>query len=292
MFLLRLIRTNNGSLLDVLTGNGRIRCLDMTLTTAAFIHCSLVRVLHGAMHKGCFGGPCQSKDLQQNGPVTSVALFPQPTVTTDDMHSTWRCNLLVTCAIGQAVVYEDLYNTFNQDWNSEVLMNSDHFDSIFVGITADIDLDGTVELLLGTDSEVMLAYKESEDGDSSYEAVTDNVTKESGVECHTNASPTSHDSSHNIWDDVETMSAAGEETCPSILAHALTRRRKWQRLPRSHWDLETFGYIYSLLWRDVNHDGVPELIIASSTGIYVYEADPVFVIDKLQRVLAALEAAA
>ncbi|CEG46452.1 uncharacterized protein PHALS_02853 [Plasmopara halstedii] len=244
----------------------------------------LVRVLHGSMHRGCLGGPYKSKDVQQNGPVTSVALFPQQTFSMENESSTWICNMLVTCAIGQAVVYEDLYSTSDEDWNNEVLMDSDTFDTILVGITADIDFDGKVELLLGTDSQVMLAYKMSTDID---EEVTEDV--KSDVYSNDSASPSSHDSSHNIWNDIETMSDTGEKSCPSELARSLIPRRKWHRLSRRHWNLETFGYIYSLLWRDINDDGVPELIIASSTGIYVYEADPIFVIDKLRNVLAALE---
>ncbi|POM69394.1 Hypothetical protein PHPALM_14318 [Phytophthora palmivora] len=199
----------------------------------------LVRVFHGQIHERCLGGPFKTKDLQLNGPVTSVALFPKRTATSGETDCMWCCNLLVSCAIGQAVVYEDLYGMFDGDVSGEVLMDSDTFDSIFAGISADIDLDGDVELLLGTDSQIMLAYKQ------------------------------------------------GNEDTPSPSESSLTQR-KWQRLSRSHWDLETFGAIYSLLWRDVNHDGVPELLIASSTGIYVYEADPVFVIEKLDRVLSAL----
>ncbi|ETI42145.1 hypothetical protein, variant [Phytophthora nicotianae CJ01A1] len=100
----------------------------------------LVCVLHGSMQQGCLGGPFKMKDLQLNGPVTSVALFPKQKKTTKESTSIWCCNLLVTCAIGQAVVYEDLYSTSNEDQTSEVLVDSDTFDSIFAGITADIDL--------------------------------------------------------------------------------------------------------------------------------------------------------
>ncbi|KAG2916602.1 hypothetical protein PC118_g11315 [Phytophthora cactorum] len=251
----------------------------------------LVRVFHGSMQRGCLGGPFMMKDLQLNGPVTSVALFPKQKPTTKESTSTWHCNLLVTCAIGQAVVYEDLYSTSDKDRNSEVLVDSDTFDSIFAGITADIDMDGEVELLLGTDSQVMLAYGDGADGGGGHEAVTEDAMKSSheiNTDESTTTSPTSLDSSHNIWNELETISVAGEEVHPLASESSLVRRRKWQRLSRSQWDLETFGAIYSLLWRDINRDGVPELLIASSTGIYVYEADPVFVIDKLERVLASL----
>ncbi|KAG7378650.1 hypothetical protein PHYPSEUDO_009805 [Phytophthora pseudosyringae] len=254
----------------------------------------LARVFHGHLHEGCLGGPFKIKDLQLNGPVTSVALFPKQIAATEEASSSWRCNLLVTCAIGQALVYEDLYSTCNEDRNGEVLLDSDTFDSIFAGVTADVDLDGEVELLLGTDSQVMLAYKESSDGDSSHEtgngyATTSSLEPNAGesAAASSNAPPTSIDSSHNIWNGMEMIPVADEDDHPPAPRSSLPRRRKWRRLSRSHWDLETFGAIYSLLWRDVNHDGVPELLVASSTGIYVYEADPVVVIDKLERVLSA-----
>jgi len=48
--------------------------------------------------------------------------------------------LLVTCAIGQAVVYEDLLSNTDEDKGGEVLLDSDTFDSIFAGIAADINL--------------------------------------------------------------------------------------------------------------------------------------------------------
>ncbi|TDH72120.1 hypothetical protein CCR75_001239 [Bremia lactucae] len=250
----------------------------------------LACVLHGLMHKGRLSGPYKSIDLHQIGPVTSIALFPRPiTPTTETDGRTWQCNVLVTCAIGQAVVYEDIYSTSDQDQKSEMLMDSDSFDSILAGITADIDLasnrlqDGVAELILGTDNQVTLAYKRNADKDSSQDAVSDLSHEVAAVESNQTFTPTSFDSSHNIWSDTETEN---QET--RLLEISLTRRQKWQRLPRPQWDLKTFGVIYSLLWRDINHDGVPELLVASSTGIYVYEADSDMVIDKLNRVLAAL----
>ncbi|KAL3669484.1 hypothetical protein V7S43_005876 [Phytophthora oleae] len=251
----------------------------------------MVRVFHGQMHGGCLGGPFKTKDLQLNGPVTSVALFPKLKLTAEEITSNWCCNLLVTCAIGQAVVYEDLFSTSNEGRNGELLMDSDTFDSIFAGISADIDLDGEVELLLGTDSQVMLAYKKDTDSGSNHEAVNEDAKSlhESSAEelADGNASPTAPDSSPNIWNDLDTIPVVDEDI-RSVPEASLIQRRKWQKLSRPHWDLETFGAIYSLLWRDINRDGVPELLIASSTGIYVYEADPVLVIDKLERVLEAL----
>ncbi|KAK1930352.1 KICSTOR complex protein kaptin [Phytophthora citrophthora] len=247
----------------------------------------LVRVFNGQVHDGCLGGPFKIKDLQLNGPVTSVALFPKQHAAAEGASSTWHCNLLVTCAIGQAVVYEDLYSTSDEGRDGEMLMDSDSFDSIFAGVTADVDLDGKVELLLGTDSQVMLAYKEATDHEEAIKSVHESRAEESTGGNEDTASPTAPDSSPNIWSDLDTIPVEDEDV-HSVPKSSMVQRRKWQKLSRSHWDLETFGAIYSLLWRDINHDGVPELLIASSTGIYVYEADPVLVIDKLQGVLEAL----
>ena len=149
--------------------------------------------------------------------------------------------------------------------------------------------DGHVEVLLGTDNQVMLAYKELRGRRASrHDTMNEDATTKplvSSINERTAASPMSRESSPNIWDDVETIPsvAAGIPRPPEL---SLTRW-KWQRLSRSHWDLETFGAIYSLLWRDVNCDGAPELLVASATGIYVYEVDASFVIQKLLSVLAS-----
>ncbi|KAF4317303.1 hypothetical protein BBO99_00005333 [Phytophthora kernoviae] len=173
----------------------------------------LIRVFHGQVYEGCLGGPYKTKDLQLSGPVTSVALFPKRLNATEEEVSSWHCNLLVSCAIGQGVVYEDLFSTTN-DVSSEVLVDSDSFDSIFAGITADIDLDGEVELLLGTDSQVLLAYKE-EQNDNEESGVTSQDTSTELVEppgeltpASGNASPVSTESSLNIWRDTESASAS------------------------------------------------------------------------------------
>ncbi|CAH0478650.1 unnamed protein product [Peronospora belbahrii] len=247
----------------------------------------LVRVFHGQNHGDCLSGPFKTKDLLLNGPITSVALYLKQAAASEEASLTWCCNLLVTCAIGQAVVYEDLFGTFDHIGNGEVLLESDTFDSIFAGIIADIDLDGHIELLLGTDSQVMLAYKERSNDDKQHQGINGEVTRnslESSIDELSAASPMSYGSSHNIWDDLETIPT--KDAGGSIASETL--RWKWQRLSRNHWDLETFGAMYSLLWRDVNHDGVPELLVASSTGIYVYEADPIFVIQKLESVVSVL----
>ena len=101
----------------------------------------LVRVFNGQHYGGSLSGPFQTKTLLLNGPVTSVALYLTPTAPTEEAKLAWQCNLLVTCAIGQALVYDDLFGACDHHiGNGEVLIDSDTFDSIFVGIVADIDL--------------------------------------------------------------------------------------------------------------------------------------------------------
>ena len=136
----------------------------------------------------------------------------------------------------------------------------------------------------------MLAYKEkSDDDNSSCRAMKSSVelSVDETLPANEDAPSLSPKSSQNIWDDLEMIPVA--DTFVASSPEPVLVQRKWQRLSRNHWDMETFGAIYSLLWRDVNHDGVPELLVASSTGIYVYEADPEFVIKKLECVLSALQ---
>lgn len=45
----------------------------------------------------------------------------------------------------------------------------------------------------------------------------------------------------------------------------------WHLMAPSDWRMSVFGSVYSLLWRDVNGDGLQELLVASATGIYVLE---------------------
>ncbi|KAI9916213.1 hypothetical protein PsorP6_018251 [Peronosclerospora sorghi] len=252
----------------------------------------LVRVFHGQHHGGLLTGPFRTKDLQLNGVVTSVALYVKRAAS-EDAKRTWRCNLLVTCAIGQALVYEDLFGPVNHIGNGEVLVGSDHFDSIFTGVVADVDLDGHVELVLGTDAQVVLAYKERREDESQPTSILEDATRavldpvpESVAASANEISPLSTGSARNIWEDLETIAAIDERVArapePSLA------RWKWQRLSKRQWNVQAFGAIYSLLWRDINHDGVPEFLVASATGVYVYEADAVVVLKKIESVLSAL----
>lgn len=62
---------------------------------------------------------------------------------------------------------------------------------------------------------------------------------------------------------------------------------KWKLVPKQGWNFEAFGTIYSLLYRDVNRDGVRELLVASSTGVYVLEADITAVLRRLEFAIAS-----
>lgn len=59
----------------------------------------------------------------------------------------------------------------------------------------------------------------------------------------------------------------------------------WSQLTKAQWHVEAFGAIYSLAWVDLNHDGVNELLVASTTGVFIYEADALYVLHKLQSLL-------
>lgn len=59
----------------------------------------------------------------------------------------------------------------------------------------------------------------------------------------------------------------------------------WSQLAKAQWHVEAFGAIYSLAWVDLNRDGVNELLVASATGVFIYEADALYVLHKLQQML-------
>lgn len=59
----------------------------------------------------------------------------------------------------------------------------------------------------------------------------------------------------------------------------------WSQLTKAQWHIEAFGAIYSLAWVDLNRDGVNELLVASATGVFIFEADALYVLHKLQSLL-------
>ncbi|KAJ8873438.1 hypothetical protein PR048_024255 [Dryococelus australis] len=66
-------------------------------------------------------------------------------------------HLLVTSVIEDAVTYMDIRK--NGLDNSHVLAGSSHFDAILCSLTADIDMDGRKEILIGTFGQELLVYK-------------------------------------------------------------------------------------------------------------------------------------
>lgn len=64
--------------------------------------------------------------------------------------------------------------------------------------------------------------------------------------------------------------------------------KSWTRLTSDEWDIRVFGAIYSMAWLDLNRDGVNELIIASSTGVYIYQFDPQMVVNRVESFLSCI----
>ncbi|TMW62245.1 hypothetical protein Poli38472_009738 [Pythium oligandrum] len=213
-----------------------------------------IRVFHGTIVEGCLGGPYQVRDFQLNGPVTAVSLF----TTTSEKRVV--SNLVATCGIGQGVVLEDLSG--NSTPRREVLPGSTAFDSIFSAVVADIELDGEPELLLGTDDQQLLAYKRRREPETPQDVAAADPSPEKAVDALSNARGSDK--------------AGGSTTC------------RWDLLPQNKCNVRAFGGIYSLDWIDLNGDGLNELIVASSTGVYVYEADPALVLKRVQKMLSAL----
>ncbi|XP_050183181.1 KICSTOR complex protein kaptin-like isoform X3 [Myiozetetes cayanensis] len=88
----------------------------------------------------------QSWSLQQDGPISSVLLFPLPPEPESGPEGSW--SLLVSSALEAAVVYR---NILIQGLDSPFsLPGSCGSDSVVCARVADVDLDGTPEILLGT----------------------------------------------------------------------------------------------------------------------------------------------
>ncbi|OQR86221.1 hypothetical protein THRCLA_10561 [Thraustotheca clavata] len=88
-----------------------------------------------------------------DGPVSMITLFDASII-----ESRVVCSALVGGSVGYAVVFEDPFNT---SCEPKFLPDSDYYDSILCCNVADIDLDGKRELLLGSFSNALVAYKKS-----------------------------------------------------------------------------------------------------------------------------------
>jgi hypothetical protein len=98
-------------------------------------HRRFIRVFSGALRDGVLSGPYEVREMRMNGPVMSVSLF------TNVSAGRRVCNLLAACAIGHAIVYEDLFGQPRSERvKQEVLAGSDQYETIFSALAADIDL--------------------------------------------------------------------------------------------------------------------------------------------------------
>lgn len=179
------------------------------------------------------------------------------------------------------------------------------------------DQDGNVELLLGTDDQVVLAYKKKKEEVTALEPCSSSIPIEDRR--HSIGSPPSEGEGetppNDAADDIDELSRAtgplavdpeiNVQEDPLATAHspssshpgaAISRSSTkskpaacvstWSPLSKAEWHLEAFGAIYSLSWLDVNKDGVNELLVASSTGVYIFEADALHVMKKLDALLS------
>ncbi|DAZ94931.1 TPA: hypothetical protein N0F65_012648 [Lagenidium giganteum] len=62
-------------------------------------------------------------------------------------------------------------------------------------------------------------------------------------------------------------------------------RSSWRLQPKKRSDFEAFGSVYCLRKRDVNNDGIDELLLATSTGVFVLEMDQNILYTKMERIL-------
>ncbi|KAH9090738.1 hypothetical protein Ae201684P_006144 [Aphanomyces euteiches] len=111
----------------------------------------VVRLFSGKAAYDGFATVTETKQFELDGPISSLHLF--------NVHASQGsllCDVLVSSSIGYAVVY---HHPFNPACTAHVLPDSDYFDSILCCLSADIDMDGSAELLLGTFSNALIAYK-------------------------------------------------------------------------------------------------------------------------------------
>ncbi|CAH2314209.1 KICSTOR complex kaptin [Pelobates cultripes] len=111
----------------------------------------------------------QSWSLQQDGPLSKVLIFSMPSAHgqggeecleegfPERQNFKDEYNILVTSTIELSVVYRNVLHNGLQD--QLLLPDSDKFDSVLCAVTADVDFDGELEILLGTYGQELLCYK-------------------------------------------------------------------------------------------------------------------------------------
>lgn len=151
-----------------------------------------------------------------------------------------------------------------------------------------------MELVLGTDDQHVLAYKQIAQAPPPQSAtpargvrppvsLDDREGMSASVEDSADPESLSELASASSSASVTTSSAqdANGDHARTLSATPV----RWSQVPATQWRVQVFGAIYSLARVDVNRDGVDELLIASSTGVFVFEADRAAVLRKLEAFL-------
>ncbi|KAE8740265.1 hypothetical protein FOCC_FOCC014226 [Frankliniella occidentalis] len=128
--------------------------------SASGCECGYLRVTQ-CTFDGTLSKITASWELQLQGPISCVRFFSLPTEmhwqATENNIDHQQLNLLVACAIQPSQVFMNI-NKQGLSCGME-LPTSASGDAVLCGMTADLDLDGSVEVLLGTYGRQLLVYK-------------------------------------------------------------------------------------------------------------------------------------
>ncbi|ETW07393.1 hypothetical protein H310_01918 [Aphanomyces invadans] len=210
----------------------------------------VIKVMGGKAALDGFESVACTKQFELDGPISSLHVFNVHAHVDTRDRCAMHCDVLVSSSIGFAAVYHD---PFDSACRPHVLPESDYYDSILCCLSADIDMDGIPELLLGTFSNALIAYESKPDSRNA-----------------TNPSPGTRYPLHD---------GGGADASAA----------SWRVVAKDKWDFFFFGPVYAIVCQDMNGDGVDELIIASTDGIHVLEPDCDQVLEKLHAVLQALQ---
>lgn len=122
--------------------------------------CGYLRVTQTSIN-GCESQISASWEVQLQGPISCVRFFTLPNEMNfqllPDSEGQASLNLLVACAIQPSQVFMNV--NLQGLTNGMELPSSASSDAVLCGMTADLDLDGSVEVLLGTYGRQLLVYK-------------------------------------------------------------------------------------------------------------------------------------
>ncbi|KAF0719996.1 Aste57867_647 [Aphanomyces stellatus] len=126
----------------------------------------IVRLLYGKAALDSFASIDGTKQFELDGPLSAIHLFnvhgSPPSSSLNERPPAPLFDVLVSSSIGYAVVY---HNPFDPTCKAHFLPDSDEYDSILCCLSADTDMDGAPELLLGTFSNALIAYKQNHPDD-------------------------------------------------------------------------------------------------------------------------------